>query len=184
MWITEHLLHVTQTEGCGLFYKVIPHPDLPVKWYNNPKWRCAYNLCSFDLSLGLEFRWCSVSDWQKWSMPNICNHECVDVLIVHQYIDTHTQGSLKDYSCPQIFFVVVIPHRLESKPVGQTSPLTLVLDPVSWEWVCGSRTCSDNVMHFCLTNLSLIWEKVACVCLWVCVFVCVCVCVTERNKFQ
>lgn len=28
MWITEHLLHVTQTEPCGLFYKVIQHPDL------------------------------------------------------------------------------------------------------------------------------------------------------------
>lgn len=30
MWITEHLLHVTQTEACGLFYKVIWHRDLAV----------------------------------------------------------------------------------------------------------------------------------------------------------
>lgn len=28
MWITEHLLHVTQMEACGSFYKVIQHPDL------------------------------------------------------------------------------------------------------------------------------------------------------------
>lgn len=39
----------------------------------------------------------------------------------------------------------VFPHRLESNPVGQTSPLTLVLDPVPWEWGFGNQTCSDFV---------------------------------------
>lgn len=27
MWITEHLLHVTQREACCLFYKVTRHPE-------------------------------------------------------------------------------------------------------------------------------------------------------------
>lgn len=58
---------------------------------------------------------------------------------------------LSTFQCPCT--LSKFPHRLESNPVGQTSPLTLVLDLVLWEWVCGSQTCSDSVMHLHLTAL-------------------------------
>lgn len=168
MWITEHLLHVTQTEACGLFYKVIRHPNLLAILSRDIiiQKGCARNFCAFDcywvwILLVDAVRMVQLLyDWLNGSIPNIFNHKCVYIYMTY---------CIKTFSSIAIF--LVFPHRLESKPVGQTWPLTLVLDPVPLEWVCGSQTCSDTVLHLCLTNLWLTWETSAgernrSVCVW------------------